>query len=268
MSLVKHRTPAASISAPLDSQTAKSAAVFFGFSTALMGAILFAFHLLSRSHIYAEIDQETKDAKAVPNGSLSRSSFDRLSGVQRKIAPLCFSVAYVFVVTLALFPAFTARVTSSSAQKGSLMASSLVFSAVHFVVFNTADLVGRTLPSLVPARFVPESSLIFVLASLARTIFAPLFNGAHTERSTGTGPMVVRGVETSTSLLQADWVFFTLLTIFGISNGYISTSLFLSAPARPQLRPDERQLAATVLSFWLTIGLAVGSALSLATASW
>ncbi|KDN48431.1 hypothetical protein K437DRAFT_255539 [Tilletiaria anomala UBC 951] len=278
LSFVKVQSISTTETVPIDAETIKSATAFFTFTTVLMAIVLTSFRILTRTRLYAEV--ATKDAAAMQEAAIGASrpisSLERLVSVQRKISSLCFSIASVFGITLCLFPALTSRVTSSSAKPGTSLASPLIFSAVHFLVFNTLDVVGRTIPSLVPPKLILERGWIFILSALTRIAFVPLFKLGHlqtthappAEPSDSLDLLLSRAKNDSVSILQADWVFFLLLSLFAISNGYLSTSLFLAAPNHPQLRVDERQPAATILSFWLTIGLAIGSALSFTTSNW
>ncbi len=257
---ISFRRAHSKIDAASSSTESSSATLFFSFGTLLMGGILLAFRALYATKLYQAADADMSAAKAA---ALLRSApLPRLLAVQKKIGALCFSMATIFIITLALFPALTARITSSSAPAGTLLASPLIFTSIHFVVFNVTDLLGRVVPSFLPPEIVNQPSAVIVAASLLRIVFAPLFKGMHLS-----GPAHATEAATG-SILQRDWVFFLILAAFGLSNGFLSTLMFITAPQRPNLRPDERSLAATVLSFWLTIGLAIGGALSFATVSW
>ena len=74
------------------------------------------------------------------------------------------------------------------------------------------------------------------------------------------------GALESTSL--PDSVFFLSVIVFGLSNGFTATSVFVAGPECPSLVDEaEKATAGTILSFWLTLGLAVGSALSFAVSA-
>ena len=75
--------------------------------------------------------------------------------------------------------------------------------------------------------------------------------------------------------LKRDWVFFFLLAIFGLSNGYIATLVFTSGTNEhwneKLLEPlsvneneehNAKDMGASVLVFYLTGGLSIGSILS------
>ena len=86
-----------------------------------------------------------------------------------------------------------------------------------------------------------------------------------------------------TPTINSDFGFFIIMGIFAISNGYFSTSCLVAGIALDSLEGEHEkvvsfaassatlqmlirfwQLAGTVLTFYLTVGLAVGSLLSFA----
>ena len=74
----------------------------------------------------------------------------------------------------------------------------------------------------------------------------------------GAGPAV------SQAVISSDWLFMFILLLFGLSNGYVSSLCMMSAPSvehNPRLkgRVEDVDVAATVASFCLVGGLAVGS---------
>lgn len=136
----------------------------------------------------------------------------------------------------------------------------LLFSAVHFLVFNVGDFTGRTLCSL-PRLHIWSSRRLLIL-SLLRTFFIPLFLACN-----------INGAASSPSapapLLNSDIIFMLLLLLFGMSNGYISSMCMMAAPSvthNPRLkgRVEDVDVAATVANFCLVGGLALGSIASFA----
>ena len=129
-----------------------------------------------------------------------------------------------------------------------------------FLMFNVGDYAGRSLCSF-PSLLVWSSRRLLVL-SLLRTLFIPLFlmcnvNGAASSPSS------------SSPIIASDVLFMFLLLLFGISNGYVSSMGMMAAPSvthNPRLRGriEDVDIAATVASFCLVGGLAVGSIASFA----
>ncbi|KAL9936536.1 hypothetical protein V8E36_004604 [Tilletia maclaganii] len=214
------------------------------------------------------------------------SSIARLWDVQAQTIVLCLTIAYIFVLTLALFPALTARVQSvgftdhhgSSAPQR--WQTPLVFAAIHFVAFNFTDLLGRSLPGIIPSVFLIRSTALLVILTASRTILFPLLRGTNLPRRDGSK------AHSSNSILRTDTAFFLIMLVMGLSNGVLATSILIAGPAKVRAfghrssststsstaakaaTRSAQALSATVLSYWLTLGLAVGSALSFVSVQW
>lgn len=193
----------------------------------------------------------------------SQANARHLAAVQLKTITLSFCVFYIFAVTLAVYPSLTARVTSISSSSLQGTASTwqepLVFVAWHMVTFNVADLIGRSIPSATSGRLVLRSRKLQTTIVCARTLFVPFFLACNVRSNDSQGD--ANGVARA----LPDWAFFLAVTIFGISNGFCATSVFISGPETEELIDEaEKATAGTILSFWLTLGLAVGSAGSFA----
>ncbi|KAN0063565.1 hypothetical protein ACQY0O_004013 [Thecaphora frezii] len=214
----------------------------------------------------------------------TRSSLLRLASVQSKAAWDCFAVAFIFTVTLSLFPALTSAVQSvypfaagAGGSRGPALdlTSPQIFVPFHFLLFNLSDLLGRTLPSALPQTLVRRTRTL-VGASLARVMFVPIFLACHVVPSSRrTGPISSDGGSQApaprlsglSALMQSsDAPFFMAMLLLGLTNGFISTCIMISGPSRSSLLNSkgagEGPLAAALLSFWLCVGLAAGSGLS------
>ncbi|KAF8192532.1 nucleoside transporter-domain-containing protein [Pholiota molesta] len=146
--------------------------------------------------------------------------------------PFEIGVAYVFVVTLA---------------RGA------------FLVFNIGDFLGRYICSY--PFFLVWSSKRLLTLSAARTLFIPLFLMCNVQRGASTVPY--------DPIISSDLLFMIILFLFGGSNGYVSSLCMMAAPSlehNPRLkgRAEDVDVAATVASFCLVGGLALGSIASFA----
>ncbi|KAK0543255.1 hypothetical protein OC846_006214 [Tilletia horrida] len=215
--------------------------------------------------------------------SATRSSLARLWDIQRQTMALCLSIGYIFVLTLALFPALTARVQSvgyTDSKHPARWQTPLVFSALHFVAFNLADLIGRSLPGLLPSVFLVKRTGAVVVLTLSRTILLPLLRGCNLPRAAGASSPAQ-----PQSFLRNDVAFFVIMFLMGASNGILATSIFIAGPGQVRAfrssasashtasgsaaaTKSAQALSATVFSYWLTLGLAVGSALSFVSVKW
>ncbi|TRM68483.1 nucleoside transporter-domain-containing protein [Schizophyllum amplum] len=160
------------------------------------------------------------------------------------------AVAYVFVVTLSVFPPITISVEPVNPSFHPLL-----FSAVHFLMFGLGDFIGRYMLSY-PRLVIWDARRLLVL-SLARTLFVPLFLLCNIQTpSSDTLP--------SSPLINSDALFMLLLFLFAMSNGFVSSSCMMAAPslehnARLRGRKEDVDVAATVATFCLVGGLALGS---------
>ena len=184
----------------------------------------------------------------------------RILGVAKMNIEYNFAVAYVFIVTLSVFPPITSSIRSVHSPSSSTFAHPLLFTAIHFLIFNVGDLVGRYLPMV--HRVQIWSSRSHVYMALSRTLFIPLFLLCNIQRPSSLTVPVSGG-----PVINSDALFFLILLFFGITNGYIGSLVMMAAPSRehnPRLkyRPEDVETAATIAQFCLVGGLAVGSFMS------
>ncbi|XP_074128654.1 equilibrative nucleoside transporter 2 isoform X1 [Sminthopsis crassicaudata] len=167
-----------------------------------------------------------------------------VSAVLRKIWMMALCIVLVFTVTLSVFPAITAMVTSS---RGPGKWSQFFNPICCFLLFNTMDWLGRSLTSyfLWPDR---DGRLLPLLACL-RFLFVPLFMLCHVpERSH------------LPILFPQDACFITFMLLFALSNGYLVSLTMCLAPR--QVLPHESEVAGALMTFFLALGLSCGASLS------
>jgi len=260
-------------------ESRKAAYQFFGANTAFMFVGLITFLVLQRTNLYSDMKSKSDNAKSTltdvlaqeaarqeqanhgqlgsPIASVSgikrymsyqtQQQFARVASTQKKVVLACISIAYIFVITLALFPALTARVQSTNDSL-----STIVFVALHFFIFNMGDLIGRSLPSISPRLFLFRKIKVIAALCLLRTAFVPLLAYCNVSSSSHDSP--------SSFSLFGDPIFFSLMALLGLSNGLFATSVFVIGPRQDNLtEPNDQNLAAGLLSWWLTFGLAIGS---------
>jgi solute carrier family 29 (equilibrative nucleoside transporter), member 1/2/3 len=177
-------------------------------------------------------------------------------GVLKKIKWLAFSVAYVFVVTIAVFPSITALVKSVRAHPPTSAVVNVqlprvlqddIFVAFHFLIFNIFDWVGRIFPLSSWLRTSNPSLLTFY--SLLRTTCIPVFLFCN----------VVAADKTLPVLVNSDFVYFVLLIVFSLTNGWIGSLCMMAIPDLNSLgTPEEKSLGGSIMSFCLCLGLAIG----------
>ncbi|KAG2182695.1 hypothetical protein INT44_005675 [Umbelopsis vinacea] len=177
-------------------------------------------------------------------------------GVLKKIKWLAFSVAYVFIVTIAVFPSITALVKSVRAHPpdSSVVNMQLprvlqddIFVAFHFLIFNIFDWVGRIFP--LSSWLRTSNSKLLTFYSLLRTTCIPLFLFCN----------VVAADKTLPVLINSDFVYFMLLILFSLTNGWIGSLSMMAIPDLSSLAtPEEKSLGGSIMSFCLCVGLAIG----------
>ncbi|KAJ7638488.1 nucleoside transporter-domain-containing protein [Roridomyces roridus] len=240
----------------------RSAFIFFGLSTIFLVVTAVANGWLVRMPAYKLVagSLENRKVPADPDEIRALVSAGRIESSNEKAqiwriakanALYELAASYIFIVTLAVFPAITTSITPTNPNTHPLL-----FSAIHFLVFNLGDFGGRSLCSI--PRLAIWSDKRLLALSLARTLFIPIFLLCNLQRpSTGGAP----------PLINSDFVFMCILFAFGVSNGYVSSLCMMSAPSlehnpRLQGRRQDVDVAATVASFCLVGGLVLGSFLS------
>jgi equilibrative nucleoside transporter 1/2/3 len=264
----------------------RSAFMFFSLSTLFLAATTVLHRWLVRLPAYqqvaAALEKQTKNhPSGVDHGEIQglmtrhainpKNDISHAFRIAKQNAIYEVAVAYVFGITLvrlcsihlfhhvlikteqAVFPAIT-----TSIQPTNPSTHPLLFTAVHFLVFNVADFLGRYVCSF--PRFIIWSGRRLFALSVARTLFIPLFLMCNVQHGSGSSPAPV---------ISSDFIFMLLLSLFGWSNGYVSSLCLMAAPSldhNPRLngRLEDVDVAATVISFCLVGGLVAGSLSSFA----
>ncbi|KAI0068951.1 hypothetical protein BV25DRAFT_1791166 [Artomyces pyxidatus] len=245
----------------------KSARVFFGLSTLFLivcaGGNVWLTRMPAYKAVVAPIDEswtrrmsgDFGDRRPLMAASPILSVSDtknHIWDIARRNLVYEIAVAYVFVVTLSVFPALTISIFPVNESFHPLF-----FSSIHFLVFSTGDWFGRYLCSF--PRLLIWSAKRLLAFSLARTLFIPLFLACNFQRD--------RTLPYSPPLINSDVLFMLILFWFGLSNGYVSSMCMMSAPSlehNPRLlgRKEDVDIAAPVASFCLVGGLVIGSMMS------
>ncbi|RHZ77343.1 hypothetical protein Glove_180g133 [Diversispora epigaea] len=168
-----------------------------------------------------------------------------------KIRTMAFSVAFVFVVTLAVFPSITALIKSVVGDENkSKFQMDYFFIPLHFLIYNLGDWFGRLLPTIESCVITDQKKLASI--SIIRVIFIPFFLFCNVD-------VGLTGKRILPLLINNDLLYFFILSLFSISNGYLASLLMMAAP---QLANVEKDLAGTIMTFFLVFGLSIGSIIS------
>ncbi|NXQ90298.1 S29A1 protein, partial [Nyctibius grandis] len=163
----------------------------------------------------------------------------------KKLWVMALSVCFVFTVTIGVFPSVTAKVTTVLGEGNRW---GLYFIPVScFLLFNVFDWTGRSLTALFtwPGK---DSCLLPVMVAL-RVIFIPLF--------------MLCNVQPRNYLPVAfshDAWYIIFMIFFSISNGYLASLCMCFGPKK--VLAHEAETAGAVMAFFLSLGLALGAAIS------
>ncbi|XP_067877597.1 equilibrative nucleoside transporter 2-like [Heterodontus francisci] len=176
------------------------------------------------------------------NNNQSEKAFGVIK-VFGKIWKLAIAVCLIFTVTLSVFPAITAHV-SSHTEQGKWR--EYFIPVCCFLLFNVMDWLGR---SVTACSTWPQKDNLLLLFVLARVVFIPLFMLCNV---TDRAYLPV--------LIPHDGWFILFMLLFAFSNGYFVTLCMCYAPKK--VSPRNAETAGAVMAFFLALGLALGAALS------
>lgn len=167
--------------------------------------------------------------------------------VFRHIAKHGVSVASVFFVTLAAFPALTSRI--QSVHKGDLSEwTNTYFVPVScFLLFNVGDFCGRLAASFV--QWPGRDGIMLPCLCFVRVVFLPLFAFCNALPRNN-----------SSVYFSEDYFPIAFMVLFAISNGYLGSLCMMYGPSMVEAKHAET--AGTMMAFMLIIGLAMGAGFS------
>lgn len=129
-----------------------------------------------------------------------------------------FSAWLVFVTTLAVYPAITVLITSVNKGHHNKWNDVYFLPCLNYLLFNSGDYIGRILSGWIK-RPRNQPNLIAIL-SVLRIGFVPAFLLCNITQK---HPLPV--------LIHSDVIFFLLMAVFSISNGYLANISLIYAPA-------------------------------------
>ncbi|XP_008298061.1 equilibrative nucleoside transporter 1-like [Stegastes partitus] len=165
----------------------------------------------------------------------------------KQIWVMALSVCFIFTVTIGTFPAVTVDVKSTVANGG---AWDIYFIPVScFLLFNMMDWAGRSLTAVCmwPGK---DSIWLPVLVGL-RVVFIPLFMLCNVQ------PRNYLPV-----LFHHDAWYIVFMIFFSFSNGYLASLCMCFGPKK--VAQHEAETAGAIMAFFLSLGLALGAAVSFA----
>jgi equilibrative nucleoside transporter 1/2/3 len=235
-------------------------------STCFLATGLAAFLLITRTDFYKHHESVSSSSvvDAAEGSDLLEKEMDQVDGgapplapvvrpwrVLLQILPYALAVFLTFLTTLAIYPAVSMQVVSTSGA-GSLWADKFFVPVSCFLLFNIGDFIGRFLAGIVrwpqPGRLGGRLALGF---SLARFVFLPLVllcNLRPDDR------------QLTDVMFQSDAAYMVIMGLFSVSNGFINNTCMMAAPQL--VRPEEAHTAANLMVAALGLGLGLGALVS------
>ncbi|NXS19692.1 S29A3 protein, partial [Mystacornis crossleyi] len=196
-------------------------------------------------------DSSVED-EAEPGGTANSSFLTGRAGIPplcpilQKTALLGFCLFYVFFISIIIFPSLSSNIESVSKSLGSPWSTKYFTPLTCFLLYNFADWCGRQVTAWIQVPG-PKSKLLLALV-LLRSIFLPLFILSNYQPR----------AHIRTVVFNRDIYPVVFTALLGLSNGYLGTLVMVYGP---KIVPKElAEAAGVVMTFYLVLGLALGSA--------
>lgn len=215
----------------------RTAAVYYFVGTlAVLIACLITFLVLPLNRYYRHFERSGQENPDVPVILPKR----QYGLVFKQIWPQCLNVFIVFFVTLSIFPAVHANI-SSMGQLGEALGSYFV-PVTCFLVFNAFAMIGNLIPGI---GCWPGPDKLWIPV-FARFLFIPFFLMCNYKADTRQFAVWVSN----------DYVYVIGGSLMGLSSGYYSSLAMMYAPR--EVDQDHAATAAMMASFFLMLGIFAG----------
>ncbi|KAM8860286.1 equilibrative nucleoside transporter 3 [Spinachia spinachia] len=225
-----------------------SALVYFLTADVIILLCIIAYLLLPKLAYSRYYMEAAAEGMSDGEGAGSGVSVPPLQPILRKTWVLGLSVFYVFCVSIMVFPAVSSGIQSVNKDSGSPWTTTYFVPLTSFLVYNVADFCGRqaTFWLQVPG---PTSRALPALV-LCRSVMVPLLMFCNYQPRD----------HLHTVLFAQDVYPVVFNCLLGLTNGYLGTLPMIYGP---KVVPRElTEATGVVMSFFLTLGLAVGSSFS------
>ncbi|XP_028844403.1 equilibrative nucleoside transporter 3 [Denticeps clupeoides] len=180
--------------------------------------------------------------------SSSVVSVPPLQPILKKTWLLGLCVFYVFFISIIIFPAVSSGIQSMDKESGSPWTTTYFVPLTSFLLYNVADFCGRQATAWVQVPG-PTSWTLPVMV-LSRTFLVPLFMFCNFQPR----------YHLHKVFFAHDIFPVVFVSLLGLTNGYLGTLPMIYGP---KMVPRElAEAAGVIMSFFLTLGLAMGSAFS------
>ncbi|XP_044069255.1 equilibrative nucleoside transporter 3 isoform X2 [Siniperca chuatsi] len=190
----------------------------------------------------------SEEEAAAAAGTGSRVSIPPLRPILKKTWVLGLSVFYVFCVSIMVFPAVSSGIQSVHKDSGSAWTTTYFVPLTSFLLYNVADFCGRQATAWLQVPG-PTSRVLPVLV-LCRSVMVPLLMFCNYQPRD----------HLHTVFFTHDVYPVVFNCLLGLSNGYLGTLPMIYGPK--VVPPELAEATGVVMTFFLILGLAVGSAFS------
>jgi len=209
----------------------------------------------SRSNSYSqssinEVSESEGECDASLMGSVKEVNTP-MWPVFKHIRMYALCACFTFTITLSVFPAMMANIFSTNHGSGSEWSDKYFTPVTCFLFFNMFDLIGRTLAGVI--TWPGHNSRWIIVLTVARVVFIPLYWMCNVQPHSDFIPI----------LLNSDIAPMVLTPLMAITNGYIGTLCMMHAPKCVPY--EEVALCGAMMSFFLALGLGLGSLISFFT---
>ncbi|EDV20147.1 uncharacterized protein TRIADDRAFT_61354 [Trichoplax adhaerens] len=201
-----------------------------------------------------EEDGEEMDEEIKPMYNRKLSNYQRINYVFKETWPTTVALFTCYTVTYTVYPAICSRVASVDRGDNDLFTGKLYIPITTFLLFATADMVGRTISVWVLWPSAKRGITLMIL-SLGRIIFIPLIFYCNAQPRRKSIPV----------LIPNDAAYVLIITLFALSHGYIKAIGVMHAPMR--VNSSYRESAGSMSYFAIVSGFGIGSALSFLVAA-
>ena len=199
--------------------------------------------------------QQQQQQRLILSSSPPTTTSSQLSKVWKNLYIPALSIFFVMVVTLAIFPAWDAKLSSAHECSKPNRRYNDLFFPMTFVVYYVYDLIGRLVAGQINLQKYQRNnfqgfSKRLLWGSVIRMLFIPLFLLCPAKDST------------TPTIFHYDMMTFFLLSKFAFTNGLIMTLCFACASEMVGPGMEEKEMSSMIMNLSMNLGLLMGSFLS------
>ncbi|SPP79692.1 equilibrative nucleoside transporter 3 [Drosophila guanche] len=232
-----------------------TAFIFFIVGSVLILLCIVCYKILVRKPFfkyYLEGGDKYKVISAIPSHSRNEETEGvTLEPIMRKVMTKIYlhavCLALLYTTTLSVYPAVTVLMQSEHSASHTEWTDVYYLPVVNYLIFNCGDYFGRLLAGWLERPINQNTSLLLIVL---RMIFVPFFLFSNTSEHIFLP-----------TLVEHDYTFIAMMCVFALSNGYLTNILLIMAPR--SVKQHEKELASSIMAAALSVGMAVGSLLSL-----